>query len=70
MVSCGEMISSKILSEYLVQEKLTNTWLDARDYIKTDANYREGNVDWKLTEENFKKLNSNESFCYTGFHWF
>lgn len=54
VVSCGEMISSKILSEYLAQEKLTNTWLDARDYIKTDASYREGNVDWKLTEENVK----------------
>lgn len=48
------MISSKILSEYLAQEKLANTWLDARDYIKTDASYREGNVDWKLTEENVK----------------
>ncbi|MCL1666440.1 aspartate kinase [Elizabethkingia ursingii] len=67
VVSCGEMISSKILSEYLVQEKLANTWLDARDYIKTDASYREGNVDWKLTEENFKKLNSNESFVTQGF---
>ncbi|PUB26756.1 aspartate kinase [Elizabethkingia sp. YR214] len=67
VVSCGEMISSKILSEYLVQEKLANTWLDARDYIKTDASYREGNVDWKLTEENFKKLNSGESFVTQGF---
>ncbi|MDR2229418.1 MAG: aspartate kinase [Flavobacteriaceae bacterium] len=67
VVSCGEMISSKILSEYLVQEKLANTWLDARDYIKTDASYREGNVDWKLTEENFKKLNSSESFVTQGF---
>lgn len=67
VVSCGEMISSKILSEYLVQEKLANTWLDARDYIKTDASYREGNVDWKLTEENVKKLNANESFVTQGF---
>ncbi|HFI4797453.1 TPA: aspartate kinase [Elizabethkingia anophelis] len=67
VVSCGEMISSKILSEYLAQEKLANTWLDARDYIKTDASYREGNVDWKLTEENVKKLNANESFVTQGF---
>ncbi|KAF5298842.1 hypothetical protein FQR65_LT19569 [Abscondita terminalis] len=67
VVSCGEMISSKILSEYLIEEKLANTWLDARDYIKTDASNREGNVDWKLTEENVKKLNAKDSFVTQGF---
>ncbi|NAW51207.1 aspartate kinase [Elizabethkingia argentiflava] len=67
VVSCGEMISSRILSEYLVQEKLINTWLDARDYIKTDVGYREGEVDWKLTEENVKQLNTKYSFVTQGF---
>ena len=49
VVSCGEMISSKILSEYLNEIQFFNQWLDARDYIKTDNTYREGTVNWKKT---------------------
>ena len=67
VVSCGEMISSKILSAYLNEENLTNNWLDARDYIKTDATYREGDVDWKLTEENIKKISPQKSYVTQGF---
>jgi aspartate kinase len=42
VVSCGEMISTKIVSEYLNEIQFTNQWLDARDYVKTDNSYREG----------------------------
>jgi len=56
VVSCGEMISSKIVSEYLNDINFSNQWLDARDYIKTDSTYREGAVNWKATEDNIKKL--------------
>ncbi|KMQ70654.1 aspartate kinase [Chryseobacterium koreense] len=62
VVSCGEMISSKILSEYLNDIQFTNTWIDARDYIKTDNFYREGNVNWEATEKNISKL--DQSLCY------
>lgn len=51
VVSCGEMISSKILSEYLGSQGLENNWLDARDFIKTDNVYRDGAVDWQKTEK-------------------
>jgi aspartate kinase len=34
VVSCGEMISTKIVSEYLNEIQFTNQWLDARDYVK------------------------------------
>jgi len=67
VVSCGEMISSKILSEYLLLEKLNNSWLDARDFIKTDSLYREGNVDWRSTENNIKKLDLKKSYVTQGF---
>ena len=50
------MISSKILSEYLNDIQFKNTWLDARDYIKTDSSYREGNIDWEETQKNIYKL--------------
>ena len=67
VVSCGEMISSKILSEYLNDNQFTNQWLDARDYIKTDSTYREGAVDWKQTELLISDLNPNQSYVTQGF---
>jgi aspartate kinase len=54
IVSVGELISSKILSHYLDSAGVSNTWKDARDFIKTDDQFREGNVDWDLTEASIK----------------
>lgn len=51
IVSVGELISSVILSHYLRAEGFTNTWIDARDIIRTDDHYREGNVDWNSTKD-------------------
>lgn len=67
VVSCGEMISSKILSDYLNDIGFSNSWLDARDYIKTDDSYREGVVNWKETEVNISKLGKEQSYVTQGF---
>ena len=67
VVSCGEMISSKILSEYLNDIQFTNAWLDARDYIKTDSNYREGAIDWEETQKNISSLDPEKSYVTQGF---
>ena len=67
VVSCGEMISSKILSEYLNSADFKNQWLDARDFVKTDNTYREGVVNWSQTEENISTLNQNLSYVTQGF---
>ena len=67
VVSCGEMISSKILSEYLNEIQFFNHWLDARDYIKTDTNYREGIVNWQETEQNISKLDKINCYVMQGF---
>ena len=67
VVSCGEMISSKILSEYLNDIQFKNTWLDARDYIKTDNYYREGNVHWEETENKIAELDKNLCYVTQGF---
>lgn len=67
VVSCGEMISSKILSEYLNEIQFFNHWLDARDYIKTDSNYREGIVNWQETEQNIAKLDKINCYVTQGF---
>lgn len=67
VVSCGEMISSKILSEYLNDNQFPNQWLDARDYIKTDDTYREGSVNWQKTEDAVSTLLSNICYVTQGF---
>ena len=67
VVSCGELISSKILSDYLNVIGFSNSWLDARDYIKTDDSYREGVVNWQETEANIAKLSKEQSYVTQGF---
>ncbi|KQT17614.1 aspartate kinase [Chryseobacterium sp. Leaf404] len=67
VVSCGEMISTKIVSEYLNEIQFTNQWLDARDYIQTDNSYREGMVNWAKTEEFISRLNKDICYVTQGF---
>jgi aspartate kinase len=49
MVSIGEMLSTRIVSAYVNAEGVANTWLDARDLIRTDNTYRDGRIDWETT---------------------
>ena len=51
IVSQGEIISTHIISTYLNENKISNEWLDARDIIQTDNTYREGKINWELTEK-------------------
>lgn len=67
VVSCGEMISTKIVSEYLNEIQFTNQWLDARDYVQTDNSYREGIVNWAKTEEFISNLNREICYVTQGF---
>lgn len=50
IVSMGEVISTKIVSAYLNEIGLKNKWIDVRGLIQTDNSYREGKVDFELTE--------------------
>jgi aspartate kinase len=50
IVSIGEVLSTKIVSAYLNEVGVKNKWIDARGIIQTDNSYREGKVDFKLTE--------------------
>lgn len=50
IVSMGEVISTKIVSAYLNEVGVNNKWVDARGIVQTDNTYREGKVDFDLTE--------------------
>lgn len=67
VVSCGEMISTKIVSEYLNDNQFSNQWLDARDFIKTDDSYRDGVVNWEKTKEYIATLNPSVCYVTQGF---
>ncbi len=51
IVSMGEIISSRIVSAYFNEVKADCLWLDARGIIQTDNTYREGKVDFELTQQ-------------------
>ncbi len=51
IVSYGELISTTIVSTFLSEENIKNTWLDVRGCIKTDDNYRDAKVDWEVTQK-------------------
>ena len=72
IVSMGEIISTKIISAYLNDVGLQNKWVDARGLIQTDNTYREGKVDFELTETLIKRdllpvFNSFNSIVTQGF---
>ena len=51
IVSMGEIISSRIVAAYFNEVKSDCLWLDARGIIQTDNTYREGKVDFELTQQ-------------------
>ena len=55
MVSFGEILSSTILSYYFASQNMPNNWVDVRNFIKTDSNYRDAGVNWEITQANITK---------------
>jgi len=49
IVPFGELVSSRIVHAYQNLKGVQSQWVDIRNVLKTDATYREGNVDWVLT---------------------
>ena len=56
ILSFGELLSSYIISEALVQIEKKSTLKDSRDLIITDSNYTNANVISKITSENISSF--------------
>lgn len=67
IVGFGELLSTKIVSAYLNKVDIQNTWIDVRNYIKTDSNFREALLDWEQTEHNILKLEKGKLLITQGF---
>jgi aspartate kinase len=55
VISYGEIVSTTIVSHYFNHQGLKNNWIDVRNFIKTDATYRDANVDWEQTQKLISK---------------
>lgn len=49
VVCAGELFSTSIVSHYLNEKGIANKWIDARDIIRTDDDFRDAVIDWKFT---------------------
>ena len=56
IVCCGELFSSSLVSNYLLEQKVKVKWIDVRDIIRTDDNFRDAVVDWEVTENKIKTI--------------
>ncbi len=45
-----ELISTRIVSAYLLSQGIRNQWVDSRNFILTNDRYRDARVDWTDTE--------------------
>lgn len=55
VVSFGELISTVVLSHYMNFRNLATHWIDVRNFIQTDSNYRDAGVNWDATQKNISR---------------
>jgi aspartate kinase len=59
IMAYGELVSSVILHQYLLHQKLNAAWADARQIITTDSSFKQAEVVWNITLDNIQhKLES------------
>jgi aspartate kinase len=70
LVSLGEILSTIIVSNYLNLVGISNQWTDARQFLKTDGTFREGKVDWDISDRLIKQqfdFHKNKIYITQGF---
>ena len=65
IISFGEILSSKILNEYLTSIGIKSSYKDVRELIKTDSYYRNSNIDWEITKKNILKAKFDSNITLT-----
>ena len=67
IIGFGELLSTKIVSSYLNLVGIKNTWIDVRNYIETDATYRDAYVNWEKSKQQIEALNTETLLITQGF---
>ena len=55
IVCLGELLSSCIVSHYLNETGILNQWIDVRDSIRTNNNFRDADIDWNVSKEKIRR---------------
>lgn len=55
IVCTGELFSTCIISHFLNEEKILNQWLDVRDLLRTDNNFRDAGVQFDYSTTKIKQ---------------
>ena len=61
VVCIGELLSTCIVSYYLNEAGISNKWVDVRDIIRTDDNFRDANIYWDYTAKKVEELNAEST---------
>lgn len=56
IVCIGELLSSAVVSAFLNADSVANSWIDVRDVIRTDNNFRDAKIDWAVTTQKTEEL--------------
>lgn len=56
VVCVGELLSTCIVSHFLNEMGVENKWIDVRDILRTDDNFRDANIDWNYTATKVNEL--------------
>ncbi|MEM7162501.1 MAG: bifunctional aspartate kinase/homoserine dehydrogenase I, partial [Bacteroidota bacterium] len=68
IVSMGELLSSKIIAQNLIENNIDAVWLDSRELIRTDSTFGNARVDIEETYSNIKfKVKGHQVFVAPGF---
>ncbi|WP_315815432.1 aspartate kinase [Paraflavitalea speifideaquila] len=72
IVCAGELLSTGLVSAYLNETGIANHWIDVRDIVRTDNNFRDANIDWaftqqKINDEILPLFESNDLIITQGF---
>jgi len=55
IVCLGELLSTCIVSHYLNENGITNKWIDVRDTMRTNNNFRDADIEWDTTTERIQE---------------
>ncbi|WP_372653240.1 aspartate kinase [Draconibacterium sp.] len=65
IICFGELISTRIVSDYITATGYKNKWIDIRTCLKTDDTFRDARVDWEWTGElTRKEFNFSDTSLY------
>ncbi|MGG9972779.1 aspartate kinase [Ferruginibacter sp. SUN002] len=55
IVCLGELLSTAIVSDYFNTVDINNSWVDVRDIVRTDDNFRDATIDWAFTTQQVER---------------